>query len=550
MEDSASTPIPPEEDKLAPPSEIFSFEVLKTARANQDANGLRHNDHYRYRQYCTRRLARLYKSAKRTHGKGKFKDSPVTEIKSLQDLEIILVQTERNWSFFQQLKADNAVKAHYSYATRQHGVRKLRKASTCARMLNRFAQHTCDLRTQKQTEAYELYMEALLLMEQEKFQDAGSKLEKCKSAYERLAAASKDSELYQSMVTEIEPLLKRASHNAGVLGLGGSAASKTASKQSSKSSPTDSEMVISTYEFRDSIVDCCSDPIHQLIESALEAKTKARSVLSSASGASSSSSSSTVFDEAASQMQQALSIIHEEMLKTGDRMKPLENMCREQLAAIYLERDMLFLSRLAGRLGAVEDLGSKTMRPEEGVRFAELIKAELERLQNLPGQFEVSSALTLLNNVRGFFVGLCYMCCKKYTEAASILELVRGRMEMQGTEVEELSEPLARFGELLTKLGEELPNKATCWHARALALSITTTAPEVSGSSSSSSGGLAFPSSLKLQTLTVPPMILDLAGMELQPPNLNDLVPQKKGKIRNLGAKVAGALGGLFGRRG
>eukprot|EP00392_Amoebophrya_sp_AT5.2_P006081 g6091.t1 len=51
-----------------PIAEIFAFPVLKTARAHQDANGLRHNDHYRYRQYCTRRLQRLYKNAKRGHG--------------------------------------------------------------------------------------------------------------------------------------------------------------------------------------------------------------------------------------------------------------------------------------------------------------------------------------------------------------------------------------------------------------------------------------------------------------------------------------------------
>lgn len=45
--------------------------VLETVKAAQLQNGLRHRDFQRYRQYCTRRLARIRKSVKFTHGKGK-----------------------------------------------------------------------------------------------------------------------------------------------------------------------------------------------------------------------------------------------------------------------------------------------------------------------------------------------------------------------------------------------------------------------------------------------------------------------------------------------
>ena len=49
----------------------MSFAVLETVKAAQLQNGLRHRDFQRYRQYCSRRLQRLRKSTKFTHGKGK-----------------------------------------------------------------------------------------------------------------------------------------------------------------------------------------------------------------------------------------------------------------------------------------------------------------------------------------------------------------------------------------------------------------------------------------------------------------------------------------------
>lgn len=88
------------------------------------------------------------------------------------------MQAERNWSFFQQLKGDNAVKQQFCSATAQHGLRKLRKATATANVLHKFSLRTCDLRTQRETEAYELYMQSLLLCEQEKFGEAARMLEK------------------------------------------------------------------------------------------------------------------------------------------------------------------------------------------------------------------------------------------------------------------------------------------------------------------------------------------------------------------------------------
>ncbi len=39
---------------------LLSCNLLTLVKTSQDQNGLRHNDHHRYRNYCTRRLQRLY----------------------------------------------------------------------------------------------------------------------------------------------------------------------------------------------------------------------------------------------------------------------------------------------------------------------------------------------------------------------------------------------------------------------------------------------------------------------------------------------------------
>ncbi|CAD7944840.1 unnamed protein product [Amoebophrya sp. A120] len=584
--ESEAVVVPPAEDKLTPPVQIFSFDLLKTARANQDANGLRHNDHYRYRQYCTRRLQRLYKAAKRGHGKGRWKkETPILEIKCEQDLEILLVQTERNWSFFQQLKGDNAVRAAFSSASKQHSVRKLRKASSCAKVLHKFSLHTCDLRTQRETEAYQFYMDSLLLMEQENFAAAAKMLEKCRSAYERLAAASKDPDLYKTMVEEVDPLLKRCKHNAGVL-------NQEASKQSTSSSITkvddvEMEEIVETYSFRGQKIDCTSGQTKEKLDLAFAAVEKARgkvlatsSTTTTTSGASSSSTSAggkmnassittqsaveQIYAEGVNLMQDALASIHEEMLRKGDKVAALEKMCREQLTAICVERDLLFLERLGAKidgLSSIEQLGAKGARPEEGVRFAELIKSQFGKLESEELEDGLADVENLLMNLRGFFVALCYLCCGKYAEASGILELIRGRMEMQQTEEPlTLPEPFQQATKILNTLRSDLPNRAMAWHARSMVLSVpgaldepgatsgqSSAAPLLSSTANNQLPGTVFPN-VPLELLHLPPIINDLAELELPGPNLEEFLPKKQGKIKGALNKIGGALGGLWGR--
>ena len=59
----------------APPKELASnltLDILQIVKVSQSQHGLRHGDHMRYRQYCTRRLARIYKALKFSHGRGRY----------------------------------------------------------------------------------------------------------------------------------------------------------------------------------------------------------------------------------------------------------------------------------------------------------------------------------------------------------------------------------------------------------------------------------------------------------------------------------------------
>ena len=63
----------------------LNLDILQIVKIGQSQHGLRHGDHTRYRQYCKRRLARMYKALKFSHGRGKYqKRSPGSRVKEIE----------------------------------------------------------------------------------------------------------------------------------------------------------------------------------------------------------------------------------------------------------------------------------------------------------------------------------------------------------------------------------------------------------------------------------------------------------------------------------
>lgn len=117
----------------APKQELASnltLDILQIVKVSQSQHGLRHGDHSRYRQYCTRRLARLYKSLKFSHGRGRYQKKAV-EAATVTDeryLLIPLMTAERAWSYAMELKRD----AGNEPRKRAHMIRRLKKATVHA----------------------------------------------------------------------------------------------------------------------------------------------------------------------------------------------------------------------------------------------------------------------------------------------------------------------------------------------------------------------------------------------------------------------------------
>jgi signal recognition particle subunit SRP68 len=117
---------PTEEAPTGPTHDPYSMKIFSVAKAHQSANGLRHNDHLRYRQYCSRRLRRLRNTLRWKNGRGRNKQVPFPgDFKDVRFLEFPLVCAERAWSYGVQLKADNAASANPQARWRLHSIRLL-----------------------------------------------------------------------------------------------------------------------------------------------------------------------------------------------------------------------------------------------------------------------------------------------------------------------------------------------------------------------------------------------------------------------------------------
>jgi signal recognition particle subunit SRP68 len=93
--------------------------LLATVRSARSSYGIRHQDYERYRQYCSRKLARA-RSTKQN------KDPRI--------LEIFLFEAERAWAYAMQLRKEPNPRAQF------HLIKRLRKAVKSSRLLQSQAQ--------------------------------------------------------------------------------------------------------------------------------------------------------------------------------------------------------------------------------------------------------------------------------------------------------------------------------------------------------------------------------------------------------------------------
>ncbi|TYZ62172.1 hypothetical protein PybrP1_009643 [[Pythium] brassicae (nom. inval.)] len=209
-------------------SEVFSIPILETVKAAQLQNGLRHRDFQRYRQYCTRRLARIRKSVKFTHGKGKVfvnKKVDAETATEARHLYLLLYNAERAWGYAMQLKEDdNLDKAENgddaNTRIKFHLTGRLRKASEWSQRLVAVCAAKADARTSVEAEAYAAYMAGNLAFHREEHVAALDKFATARRIYADLSQVGTPSqkELFRGCVAELEPFIRFSEHRLRLQG--------------------------------------------------------------------------------------------------------------------------------------------------------------------------------------------------------------------------------------------------------------------------------------------------------------------------------------------
>ena len=119
------------------------------------------------RQYCTRRLRRIYKGVKFLHGRKHYQKRQLAPdtVADIRHLHIPLVSAERAWACAMDIK--NQIEQGAAPNMRHHLIRRLAKAHVHAQELAILTAKRCDSRTALEAEAYEAWMSGNLLLEKE-----------------------------------------------------------------------------------------------------------------------------------------------------------------------------------------------------------------------------------------------------------------------------------------------------------------------------------------------------------------------------------------------
>lgn len=196
----------------------FALKLLKEIKECQNLHGLKHDDYQRYRQYCSRRLHRIYKGLKFLHGSKKFSNKKITPelfVKDIRYMQIILIRAERAWAYAMDLKQF----ANTESRKQVHLIAKLKKAVVYADELeSNCVSLKCDATTQLEAKAYRHYMLGMLLFEQSHWQKAVVSLSAAQKIYNKLADAVEDSELYREKHDEMTPKVQYCLYNIQSMG--------------------------------------------------------------------------------------------------------------------------------------------------------------------------------------------------------------------------------------------------------------------------------------------------------------------------------------------
>jgi hypothetical protein len=283
------------------------------------------------------------------------------------------------------------------------------------------------------------------------------------------------------------------------------------------------------------------------------------------------------YGELSSEFQDVLKDIHADMIAAGAggeaaEWRMLEAFARQLATSMNIERNMVLLRNHFAALDTMQEVGTpesrRSYRPDEGMRFCELLKDDVSALQELPETTEsISSMLEayaeIVKNCRCFFLALCNVQLAKPLEAAALMDLLHGRIrdvELGAT----LAEPLGRLHPLFDGVQQCMASRVGRWRCRVLAQLCTeaqqggsTKDKETEGGGGTSGNAAtsldfaslsAFPP--RFRDIPCKPLLFDLAFQCIEAPDLDALLPKSGDGDKGLLSKVAGGLGRRLGGLG
>jgi len=211
-------------------------DLLCDVHAAHAAYGAKHDEFRRYREYCARRLRRIRRATKATCGRTRFRapDNPTPEQtrRDPRHALLLLVEAERAWAYWMELKAPLAREASSDVHAREHYhmLRRVKKAAAWAAKLERLCAEACDARTQAEAMAYAAWMRGNATMELRRWAEAHSAFALATNICERLAAAlpADKQQVLRERIEETEPKLRFCQHNLRLASTAATAAAAAA----------------------------------------------------------------------------------------------------------------------------------------------------------------------------------------------------------------------------------------------------------------------------------------------------------------------------------
>jgi signal recognition particle subunit SRP68 len=195
--------------------------ILSVTKNAQSQNGLKHGDYKRYRHYCTKRLKRIRKGIKFTHGK-KFvkKEISLENINDFKDprvLQLPLYNAERAWAYAMSLKQELANNKSADPRIRMHIKRRFSRALKWAKLLKQICQKHTEEKTALEAEAYAEYIEGVFNFENEGWEQAYSGFMRSRKIYEELSKVSDSLQkiLYQEKIEQIDQSIRYCNFKRG-----------------------------------------------------------------------------------------------------------------------------------------------------------------------------------------------------------------------------------------------------------------------------------------------------------------------------------------------